>query len=221
MFDPKVYEIVKRAVTDPRQEECNFDARAWYGLRIFDEAYGRRPGADDVDAVNMIDDMVLDRLIEIGRRDDWTEGEVANRDFGAYEYLGDAAYVLDVDDRRCSIVWDFWHREWRAVDREGDQVVWEGRGDTPQHALDAKRMVIPVTKRKFYVDFRQVVTTARVITARDEQEAVEIARGMIDDEGYWNDIVESMTEDCNNWCSSECDVFTLTETNANERADNE
>jgi hypothetical protein len=75
---------------------------------------------------------------------------------------------------------------------------------------------------KYYVDFKLTVSTARVIAADSEEEALAIAEKMIRDDDYWyGTVVQAIDDDCENWCSDECEVFVLDTARDTYEADNE
>ena len=74
---------------------------------------------------------------------------------------------------------------------------------------------------KFYIDFKQTVSTARVIEADTEKQAVEIAEKMIRNDNYWEGILENMENDPMNWLAKECEVYSIGNANPNYEADNE
>lgn len=75
--------------------------------------------------------------------------------------------------------------------------------------------------KKFYIDFKLTVSTARVIQADSEKDAVAIAEDMIRDGDYWEGIIQSIDDDCMNWCSSDCMVHSFGVADDTHEADNE
>jgi hypothetical protein len=79
----------------------------------------------------------------------------------------------------------------------------------------------PDKVKKYLIDFKLTVSTARVIAATSEDEAVRIAEEMIGNDDYWDGIVESMNNDWGNWYPKDADVFCLERVDDGEDADNE
>ena len=75
--------------------------------------------------------------------------------------------------------------------------------------------------KKYLIDFKLTVSTARVIAATSEDEAVRIAEDMIGNDDYWDGIVESMNNDWGNWDPEGVDVFCLERVDDSDEADNE
>jgi hypothetical protein len=156
MFNWIEYDTVRQMVNDPHEELCNEDARAEYIFDVYDAVHGvsyeHAIADDDVDwdSMNRIDCFIIDRLMELGRVDDWTDGEIAARDFACYEVMyGNHYHYRSDNGERPSIdaYVEKFRGEWKAIEYvyEDDRVslVFKGHGDTPQHALDDMRLCIP------------------------------------------------------------------------------
>ena len=79
--------------------------------------------------------------------------------------------------------------------------------------------------KKYYVEFNLNISTCRIIAADSEDEAKEIADKMLYDrdkgEEYWNDLIESMENDYENWRKKYCAIEVLDKADDDEIADNE
>lgn len=152
MFNWKEYDTVRQMVNDTHDELCNEDARAEYIFDVYDAlhdvSYGDAIEADavDWDSLNRIDCLIIDRLMELGRVDDWTDGEIALRCIDCYEHESEIWYTYHGNGVECYVT-KIGDGHWGASEflLEGDAVslVFMGHGDTPQHALDDMRLRIP------------------------------------------------------------------------------
>ena len=72
---------------------------------------------------------------------------------------------------------------------------------------------------KFYIDFQVMVTTARVIKAETEAEAIQIAEDLMRSDDYRSGVIESMEDDPMNF--NDFEFVSLGEADDSYEADNE
>ena len=72
---------------------------------------------------------------------------------------------------------------------------------------------------KFYIDFQVMVTTARVIKAETEAEAIRIAEDLMGSDDYRSGVIESMEDDPMNF--NDFEFVSLGEADDSYEADNE
>ena len=161
MFNWEEYDKVNEMVNDPHEELCNSDARAEYIFDVYealhDKSYGDalEDGTVDWDSINRIDCFVIDRLIELGRTDDWTDGEIAVRNFACYDNMYGNHYKFNAAGRIEAYL-GMYRGKWDATEyilENGVAVMtFTGSGDTAQHALDNMRLITPI-RGNFHVKF--------------------------------------------------------------------
>lgn len=160
MFNWTEYDKVNEMVNDPHDELCNSDARAEYLFDVYDELHDTNYGdalegdAVDWDSINRIDCLIIDRLVELGRKDDWTDGELAVRDFTCYQNMYGNHYKYETRgiESYLSKYRDKWRVTEYVLEDDRTSLLFSGCGDTAQHALDNMRLVLPI-RGNFHVKF--------------------------------------------------------------------
>lgn len=153
MFNPTEYRIVCSMVKmEDVDDLCLHDAIAEYLFPAYDacheESYDEAIENDhdiDWESINRIDSYIVDRLIQLGREDDWTQGESIFRDITCYTQEASDRYCLR--DKVGDLMADVFQLDdatWEACKYDGMDIESQGYGDTPQEALEAMRLVLPM-----------------------------------------------------------------------------
>lgn len=147
MFNWYEYETVQNMVNNPHEELCLDDARAEYVFDIYD-AIHTVPFSDaiesdkvDWDSLNRIDCFIIDRFRELGRHDEWVDGELASRDIHNFVWDGSNTLVYEGGGIESSVT--LCGTTWFAEEWNRCGVTFKGRGTTAQYALNDMKLVVP------------------------------------------------------------------------------